>query len=82
MGDGSDFNAESGEPRKTLFGVEARFFDEQSGRSSSAGLLPTGRKKAERCFRNPKTTLLHTPRSRAEGNPLPMVADSTVWLLA
>jgi len=26
MGDGSDFNAESGEPRKTLFGVEARFF--------------------------------------------------------
>jgi len=24
MGDGSDFNAESGEPRKTLFGVEAR----------------------------------------------------------
>jgi len=61
MGDGSDFNAESGKPRKTLFGVEARFF-EQSG-------------KAERCFRNPKTALLHTPKSRMEGNPLPMVAD-------
>ena len=59
MSDGSDFNAESGEPRKTLFGVEARL-----------------------CFRNPKTALLHTPRSRVEGNPLPMVADSTVWLLA
>jgi len=68
MGDGSDFNAESGEPWKTLFGVEARFFDKQSG-------------KAERCFRNPKTTSLHTPKGRMEGNPLPMVADSTVWLL-
>lgn len=58
MGDGIDFNAESGEPRETLFGVEARL-----------------------CFRNPETTLLHTPRGRVEGNPLPMVADSIVWLL-
>ena len=33
MGDGSVFNAESGEPRKTLFGVEARFFDKQSGKA-------------------------------------------------
>ena len=72
---GSDFNAESGEPRKTLFGVEARFFDGQSGRSSSAGLLPTGRKKAERCFRNPKTTLIHTPKGNVEGILLPMVVD-------
>ena len=52
MGDGSDFNAESGEPRKTLFGVEARL-----------------------CFRNPKSALLHTPKSRVEGNLLPMVED-------
>ena len=27
MSDGSGFNDESGKPRKTLFGVEARFFD-------------------------------------------------------
>ena len=52
MGNREDFNAESGEPRKTLFGVEARL-----------------------CFRNPKTTLLHTPKSRSEGNPLPMVVE-------
>ena len=62
MSDGSDFNAKSGEPRKTLFEVEARFFDKQSG-------------KAERCFRNPKTALLHTLKSRMEGNPLPVVAN-------
>ena len=31
MGDGSDFNAESGELRKTLFGVEARFFEVLDG---------------------------------------------------
>jgi len=36
MGDGSDFNSESGGPRKTSFGVEARFFDEQSGLSRAA----------------------------------------------
>ena len=62
MSNGEDFNAESGEPQKMLFGMEARFFDEQSG-------------KAERCFRNPKTALLHTPKSRMEGNLFPMVAD-------
>ena len=31
--------------------------------------------EARLCFRNPKTALLHTPKSRMEGNLFPMVAD-------
>ena len=48
--------------RGTFFREQARFFDEQSG-------------KAERCFRNPKTTL---PALSGGTNPLPMVADFRV----
>ena len=52
MSNGEDFNAESGEPQKMLFGMEARLG-----------------------FRNPKSALLHTPKSRMEGYPLPLGED-------